>query len=74
MEDCVFIHTESYGYEIFARSVSSDLAWGYFGLPRLLAASMGYLFYLADFHISPFGCQVGLSHFCVSAPFLVVVC
>ena len=51
------------------RLSSLDPAWRNLGLPRFSATSTGILFSSSDSRFAPFGCEVGLSHFIVSALF-----
>ena len=73
-----FVRCGSYGRGIVARLSSLDPARGNLGLPRFSATSAGVLFSGLDSRFCPFGCEVGLSRFIVSAPFqvlfLVAVC
>ena len=78
LEESCFVRSGSYGHGIVARLVSLDPARGDLGLPQFRATSVGFLFYGSDFRFAPFGCEVGLSRFIVSALFqllfLVDVC
>ena len=67
-----FVRCGSYGCGIIARLILFDPARGNLGLPRVLATSAGYLFSSSDSRFCPFGCEVGLSRFIVSAPFLLL--
>ena len=67
-----FVRCESYGRGIIARLSSLDPARGNLGLPRFSATSAGVLFSDSDSGFCPFGCEVGLSRFSVSALFLLL--
>ena len=67
-----FVRCGSYGRGIVARLSSLDPARRNLGLPRVSATSAGYLFFGSDSRFCPFGCEVGLSCFIVSASFLLL--
>ena len=67
--DFCFSRFGSCDHGFFVRSVLLDPARGVYDLLPLSAVLTGYLFYLANFRIYPFCCQVGPFCFMVFAPF-----